>query len=95
MINFEEYGVKKFPIPDALKHFLVLSETSTSSSEEIKGSMTCDINDYKEWLNALEIINENALLQPRKSFGGKHRFDFASRLYQCIAVFSLQKVGAL
>ena len=59
IIKFEEYGVKKFPIPDALKHFLVLSETSTSSSEEIKGSMTCDINDYKEWLTALEIINEN------------------------------------
>jgi hypothetical protein len=50
IIKFEEYGVKKFPIPDALKHFLVLSETSTSSSEEIKGSMTCDINDYKNGL---------------------------------------------
>ena len=58
-INFDECGVKKFPVPDALKHFLVLSETSASSSEEIKGSMTCDINDYKEWLTALEIINDN------------------------------------
>lgn len=59
LINFSEYGMKKFPIPDALKYFLVISETSSYSSEKIKDSMTCDINDYKEWLTALEIINEN------------------------------------
>ena len=62
MINFEEYGVKKFPVPDALKHFLVLSETSIYSSDDIRGSMTCNINDYQEWLTALEVLNENKKL---------------------------------
>lgn len=58
-INFEEYGAKTFPLPDSLKFFLVLSETSAFTSEEIKSSMTCEINDYDEWLSALQIINES------------------------------------
>ena len=80
MINFEEYGVKKFPIPDALKYFLVLSETSICSSEEIKGSMTCDINDYQEWLTALEIINENKEL-------------FGDNLHNAIFELLIEKIG--
>ena len=58
-INFEEYGMKKFPIPDALKFFSILSETPSLSCEEIKSSLTCEINDYEEWLTALKTINEN------------------------------------
>ena len=58
-INFEEYGVKKFPLPDSLKFFVILSDSSASSSEDIKHSLTCEINDYDEWLSALEIINDN------------------------------------
>ena len=58
-VNFDEYGVKKFPIPDSLKFFLVLSEVSTLSSEAIKKTMTCEIYDYEEWLSALTIINKN------------------------------------
>ena len=80
MINFDEYGVKKFPIPDALKYFLVLSETSTSTSEEIKNSMTCEINDYKEWLTALEIINENKGL-------------FGENLHNAIFELLIEKIG--
>ena len=80
MINFEEYGVKKFPIPDALKYFMVLSETSSYSREEIRGSLTCNINDYKEWLTALEIINENKGL-------------LGDNLYSAIFELLIQKIG--
>ena len=80
MINFEEYGVKKFPIPDALKYFMVLSETSSYSREEIRGSLTCNINDYKEWLTALEIINENKGL-------------LGDNLYSTIFELLIQKIG--
>ena len=59
IINFEKFGEKKFPLPDSLKYFLILSETSAFSDEEIKNSMTCDIESYDEWLYALEIINKN------------------------------------
>ena len=58
-IHFDDYGIKKFFIPEALKHFFVLSEAAFYPSDAIKGSMTCDISDYKEWLTALETINEN------------------------------------
>jgi len=58
-INFEKVGEKKFHLPDSLKFFMLLSETSAISGEETKNSMTCDINDYDEWLYALEIINKS------------------------------------
>lgn len=80
LIKFDDYGVKKFPIPDALKHFLVLSETSVYSIDEIKGSMTCDINDYKEWLIAQEIINENKGL-------------LGDNLYNAIFELLIEKIG--
>ena len=79
-INFEEYGEKKFPLPDSLKFFLVLSEATASSSEEIKSSMTCDITDYDEWLSALEVINKN-----KERLGGS--------LYNAIFELLIEKIG--
>ena len=51
--------LKLFPIPESLKSFLILSETSSLSSEDVKSSMTCEINDYDEWLSALKVTYEN------------------------------------
>ena len=59
VICFDKHGIKKFPLPDSLKFFLVVDEKSAFSSEDIKNSMTCDINNYDEWLSALVVINEN------------------------------------
>ena len=59
VVNFEEFGVKKFPLPFSLKFFLILSETTASSGQKKKTLMTCEIYDYDEWLSALVVINEN------------------------------------
>lgn len=58
-INFSEYGVKTFPLPDSLKFFSVLSETPISSNEEPRISITCEINSFVEWLSSLTLIEEN------------------------------------
>lgn len=57
-VRFENYGEKKFPLPDALKYFTVLSETPLERSEAVKNSLQCNINSYSEWLAALTVINE-------------------------------------
>lgn len=57
-INFSEFGKKKFPIPDSLKYFTIISETPLPSSEEIRQSITCEINSYAEWISALSISNQ-------------------------------------
>ena len=80
IVKFDEYGTKKFPIPGSLKYFLVLSESSTVSSEELKKSMTCEITDYEEWLTALEVINENKGL-------------LGDNLYNVIFELLLEKIG--
>ncbi len=79
-INFEGYGVKKFPLPDSLKFFLILSETPAPSSEDIKQSMSCDIDDYDEWLSALEVINEN-------------KEQLGKSLYNAIFELLIEKIG--
>ena len=61
-VKFDKHGLKMFPIPQTLKSFLVISESSPILSEDIKSSMTCDINNYEDWLTALEIINKNKVI---------------------------------
>lgn len=56
-ILFDLYGEKKFPIPDALNHFMVLSEANSVEPEEVRNSISCTISSYSEWLMALEIID--------------------------------------
>lgn len=58
-VFFDANNEKKFPIPDGLKFFKIISEKSGESLEEIKGSITCNIDNYEDWLNSLVIINSN------------------------------------
>ena len=58
-IFFDENGEKKFPIPDGLKFFKIISEKSREIIEETKESITCNIDNYEDWLNSLMIINSN------------------------------------
>ena len=44
VVDFEQHGEKKFPIPDSLKYFSILSETEVLSGEKIKASIQCNIN---------------------------------------------------
>lgn len=57
VIDFELHGEKKFPIPDSLKFFSVLSEEEIPTTEEIIESIKCNIDSYSEWLAALQLIN--------------------------------------
>lgn len=59
IIQFDAQGEKKFPIPDSLKFFKIISEKPGEAIEEIKESITCNVDNYEEWLNALVVMNEN------------------------------------
>lgn len=80
VIKFDEYGVKHFPIPDALKYFIVVSETASYPGEDNNVPMTCDINDYSEWITALEIINKNKDI-------------LGNTLYNAIFELLIEKIG--
>ena len=80
LVKFDQYGKKKFPIPESLKFFSVISETELPASGEIKDSITCDITNYEEWLTALKIINDN-----------KERLGKA--LYDAIFELLIEKIG--
>lgn len=56
-IDFELHGEKKFPLPDSLKFFSVLSEHEAPSADEVKAAIQCNIENYAEWLLALQLIN--------------------------------------
>ncbi len=58
-VLFDNYGEKKFPLPNALSFFMVIEESATGSPEEVKASIQCNINSYSEWLSALTVINDN------------------------------------
>lgn len=58
-IVFDEYGEKKFPIPNSLQFFKIVSEKAGLSGAEIRNSIECNINDYDEWIAALTILNTN------------------------------------
>lgn len=58
IIDFEIHGEKKFPLPDSLKFFSVLSEHETPSADETKASIQCNIGSYPEWLFSLQLINQ-------------------------------------
>ena len=56
LVEFELHGEKKFPLPDSLGVFSILSEHEISSEDEVKSLIECNINGYFEWLSALQSI---------------------------------------
>ena len=58
-IDFESYGEKKFPLPESLKFFSVLSANEDSSSDKMKNSLQCDISSYTQWVSSLHLITQN------------------------------------
>lgn len=81
IVLFDNFmDTKKFPLPDALKYFKVISITPAIASEKIKHSMVCNIGSYSEWLSALKIIKEN------ESYLGKE-------LHEIIFDLLLAKIG--
>ncbi len=58
-VEFEEVGIKLFPLPNSLKFLKILSEKQGISSGEIRNLIVCDISNYDEWLVALSILNTN------------------------------------
>lgn len=58
-IVFDDHGTKKFPIPNSLHFFKIISEKAGLSSSEIRNSVECNINGYDEWVAALTILNAN------------------------------------
>lgn len=59
IIDFLQYGVKKFPIPNSLKFFEIISERAITSKEDVKQIIECNVDSYSEWVTALESINRN------------------------------------
>ncbi len=61
-IIFDEYGEKKFPIPNSLQFFKILSEKAGMTSAELRNSIVCNIQGYDEWIVALTILNTNKVI---------------------------------
>lgn len=56
VVSFERYGEKRFPLPDSLKFFSIVSEREASSAAAAKASIQCNVGSYSEWLSALQSI---------------------------------------
>ena len=61
-IEFDEHGEKKFPIPNSLQFFKIISEKAGMSGAEIRSSIECNIQGYDEWIAALTILNTNKVI---------------------------------
>ena len=57
MVEFEQQGEKKFPLPDSLKFFSIVSEHEVPSADVVKSSIQCNVDGYDEWLSALQLIH--------------------------------------
>ena len=80
VVDFEEYGEKKFPLPDSLKFFWIINEGAAPTVDKLQASLECNIGSYSEWLSALQLINEY------KEFLG-------AELYEVIYGLLLAKLG--
>ena len=58
-VEFDEVGLKEFPLPNGIKFLKVISEKQGITSDEIRRLIVCDISSYDEWLVALSILNTN------------------------------------
>ena len=70
-VDFENHGEKKFPLPDSIKFFSILSEGELLSADEVKASTQCTIESYSEWLFSLQVINQY------KEYLGSNLYDMA------------------
>ena len=57
VVDFESQGIKKFPLPDSMKFFSILSEGGSSPMNE-EPSIQCNISSYSEWLSSLQLIDQ-------------------------------------
>ncbi|OUQ41929.1 hypothetical protein B5E65_10470 [Gemmiger sp. An120] len=80
IVEFAAHGEKKFPLPDSLKFFSILSEREAPSKDEVKSSLQCNIEGYPEWLSALQSI----LI---------HKEYLGNSLYETIYNLLLSKLG--
>lgn len=80
MVEFEQQGEKKFPLPDSLKFFSIVSEHEIPSTDEVKSSIQCNIDGYSEWLSALQSIHT-------------HKEYLGISLYNTIYSLLLSKLG--
>lgn len=80
VVEFEKNGEKKFVLPHCLKYFSVLSENADSFHNESSEILQCNINNYSEWISALQIINQS------KEMLGEN-------LYDAINKILLSKIG--
>lgn len=80
VVEFELYGEKKFPLPDSLKFFSILSEHEAPPADEVKSSIQCNINGYSEWLSALQSIHI-------------HKEYLGTSLYNTVYSLLLSKLG--
>ena len=58
VVDFDNYGEKKFPIPSTLSFFMIISEDELKKAEEVSSSLECNVNSYSEWITALSLIYE-------------------------------------
>lgn len=78
-IDFESNGEKKFPLPESLKFFSVLS-ANEASSDSLKKSLQCDIDSYSQWVSSLHLIDQ-------------HKDYLGTDLYEIVYGLLLAKLG--
>ena len=79
IVDFEKHGIKKFPLPDSLKFFTVISEAGDAAAKE-DSPIQCNISSYSEWLSSLQLIDQ-------------FKEDFGTSLYDIIYGLLLSKLG--
>lgn len=68
-IDFDGIGSKKFNIPAALKYFKLLGSQKSLSPEATRASIVCNIESYREWIECLKILYDNALSVSQNLYG--------------------------
>ena len=79
VVDFEDFGEKKFPLPDALKYFNIIVN-DVQETEDPKSYIKCSLNSYSEWITALTLVYAH------KEFFGKD-------LYATLNDILLSKIG--
>jgi len=61
-IEFDGIGIKKFSIPAALKFFKILGSKKSLTPEATRASLVCNVDNYREWIECLKVLFDNASL---------------------------------
>ena len=59
-ISFQENGIKRFTLPAAIKFFEIIGSQTGLSPDEIRSSLVCNVGSYREWLECLRVLYDNA-----------------------------------